>query len=171
MLVFSTDALHVINTGQVLKHIQNISKGQPVLGEGAAYEAQSTVELSLGRKANFVYLHSETKQTRESVQSCRVRQKHLPSQQGSYSEEVSLPDLTKIIRYGNPLSLIILSHYECDEVPCPFFGSWQCCGSVTFWYRSGSVPLEYRIRLRIQLRILLSSSVAFRMATKNYFFP
>jgi hypothetical protein len=35
---------------------------------------------------------------RESVQSCTVRRKNLCLAQDSYSVEVSLPDLTKIIR-------------------------------------------------------------------------
>ncbi len=39
----------------------------------------------------------------------------------------------------------------------------QCCGSVTFWYGSGARTSYYRIR------ILLFSSVTFKMATKNYF--
>ncbi len=59
-----------------------------------------------------------TKRLRESVQSSvRYGEKPLPRHQGSYLEEVSLPDLIKIIRYGNHLSLVLLSHYECDEVP------------------------------------------------------
>ncbi len=56
----------------------------------------------------------------------------------------------------------------------------QCCGTMTFWYRSGSRDLYFWlkdpdsiriwIQLRIRLRILLFSSVTFKMASKNYFF-
>ncbi len=52
------------------------------------------------------------KQTRESVQSCTVRRKALPGQQGSYSIEASVPVLKEIMlpmsgngsRVGNGIS-------------------------------------------------------------------
>jgi hypothetical protein len=44
----------------------------------------------------------------------------------------------------------------------------QCCGSVTYWYRSGSAdPYLWQTdpdSIRIRLRILLFSSVTFKMA-------
>ncbi len=48
-------------------------------------------------------------------------------------------------------------------------GFKQCCGSVTFWYGSGSA----RIRTTdLRIRIMLFPSVAGKMPTKkNFFFP
>jgi hypothetical protein len=49
---------------------------------------------------------------------------------------------------------------------------YQCCGSVTFWYGSGSPTSDKRIRIRlhIRLRIMLFSSVTFKMELKNVSF-
>jgi hypothetical protein len=44
--------------------------------------------LGVGRMTNFVYI--QDKYTRENVQYCAVRR---PGQQGSYTDECSLPDL------------------------------------------------------------------------------
>jgi hypothetical protein len=50
----------------------------------------------------------------------------------------------------------------------------QCCGSVTFWYGAGSGSVDPYIsttdvQIRIQLRILLFSSVTFKIPTKKNF--
>ncbi len=49
----------------------------------------------------------------------------------------------------------------------------QCCGSVTFWYVSGSVYPYHEVRIRNQIRIrfciLLFSSVADKMPTQYEF--
>jgi hypothetical protein len=48
---------------------------------------------------------------RESVQSCTVP---LLGQQGSYSDEVSLPVLTKMVWLGNLVRVFYYSIFACD---------------------------------------------------------
>jgi hypothetical protein len=61
-------------------------KGVCVGGGGGVVAYLPGVQLSLGRKTNYVYI--QNKNTKENVQSCTVRRKPLPGQQGSHSEEV-----------------------------------------------------------------------------------
>ncbi len=70
-------------------------RGQPCLN-------LSSVQLSLGRMTNTVYVHSGKIRKKESVQSCTVRRKTFANQ-CLYPEKVSLKDLTKIIRLADPL--------------------------------------------------------------------
>jgi hypothetical protein len=75
------------------------------LSFGATSVAHSRVQLCLGVKINFECI--QNKQTRESLRSYteqKKQNKNFASPEGSYSEEVSLPDLTKIRQYGNPFS-------------------------------------------------------------------
>jgi hypothetical protein len=51
----------------------------------------------------FQQMYIQNKKTKESAQSCTVRRKTFASQQGSYPEEVSLTDFTKITRLADPL--------------------------------------------------------------------
>jgi hypothetical protein len=54
-----------------------------------------------------------------------------------------------------------------------FYGFDQCCGSMTFWgwiRIRGSMPLTNGSGSGSWIRILLLSSLTFKMPTKNYFF-
>ncbi len=92
------------------------------------------VQLSLGRMTNIEYI--QNKQIRESVQ-CPVRygEKPLHGQQGLYSEEVSLSDLT-----GN--------HTASGD-----FCSWQV-RPLTTWMRPKEVYIfRYKVCIALPLKL------------------
>jgi hypothetical protein len=71
------------------------------LSGGRGPSTYRRVQLSPGDMTNFVYI--QNKCTRGMYSPVRYGEKPLPCQQGLHSEEVSLPDLTKIIRLAGPL--------------------------------------------------------------------
>jgi hypothetical protein len=71
------------------------------LGERAAYVAYR-VQLSVGRKTNFVYIHN--KQTRKNIQTCTVRRKTFAwLAQGLGLRRGLSNDLSKFIWLADPL--------------------------------------------------------------------
>ncbi len=60
-------------------------------------------------------------------------------------------------------------HYG-ERFVWPHLVEKQCCGSVTFWYGSGSANQYHWLKDLDPDPILLFSSVAFKMPTKNKFF-